>query len=415
MTSIETLRGKQLRIQKVARTKIRQLNDTTPDADAAKIESDFEVLMREHDAIDNQIEDRTARLNQQPDPRRPNLGGSSPGVDEASDDEEEGFSLAPYRRMKTWAQARTDDEYQGLTLGKYLRSMIVGAKTDVEHRALAGGTDSAGGYTTPTILSATLIDMLRASSVLNAAGAVTVPLRSDSNVIAAVASDPVPVWRVENAAVTESDPTFRSVTLTPRSLAVLTRVSFELMQDSLNLEQQLPLILATALAKELDRVGLLGTGAAPQPRGIANTVGIGTLALGAALTTYAPLVSARTAVLTANAGMPTAYIMHPRDEGKYAGLVDGQGQPLMGPKAVTDIPFLTTSAIPVNGGVGTDESTIFCGNFAQMLMGVRTDIRIEVLKERYMDNLQYGLVAHLRADVAVQHAGAFFTITGVAG
>jgi HK97 family phage major capsid protein len=415
MMSIETLRGKQLRIQKVARTKIRELNDTTPAADAAKIESDFEVLMREHDTLDSQIEDRAARLKEQPDPRRPSLGGTSPGIDVGADDEEEGFSLAPYRRMKTWAQARSDDEYQGLTLGKYLRSMIVGAKTDVERRALAGGTDSAGGYTTPTILSATLIDMLRASSVLNAAGAVTVPLSSDSNVIAAVATDPVPVWRAENAAVAESDPTFRSVTLTPRSLAVLTRVSFELMQDSLNLEQQLPLILATALAKELDRVGLLGTGTAPQPRGIANTVGIGTLAHGAALTNYAQMGAARTAVLTANAGMPTAYIMHPRDEGKFVGLVDSTGQPLIGPKPITDIPFLTTSAIPVNGGAGTDESTIFCGNFAEMLLGVRTDIRIEVLKERYMDNLQFGLVAHLRADVAVQHAGAFFTITGVQG
>jgi hypothetical protein len=36
-----------------------------------------------------------------------------------------------------------------------------------------------------------------------------------------------------------------------------------------------------------------------------------------------------------------------------------------------------------------------------------------VLRERYADSNQYGLVAHMRFDIAVQHAAAFHSITGV--
>ena len=136
-----------------------------------------------------------------------------------------------------------------------------------------------------------MIDKLRAESVMVAAGARTVPLTSDNLSIAKLATDPTPAFRAENAAIAESDPTFSSVTLTPRSLAVMTKVSRELFEDSLNLESELPRILSVAMAKEMDRIGLLGSGSAPEPRGIANQSGIGTTALDAALTSYAPLSS----------------------------------------------------------------------------------------------------------------------------
>ncbi len=57
-------------------------------------------------------------------------------------------------------------------------------------------------------------------------------------------------------------------------------------------------------------------------------------------------------------------------------------QPLMAPKPFEAIRMLTTTAIPTDGGAGSDESTIFMGNFNHLLIGIRSDIRIEVLKER---------------------------------
>jgi HK97 family phage major capsid protein len=187
-----------------------------------------------------------------------------------------------------------------------------------------------------------------------------------------------------------------------------------LLEDSLNIGTALPDVLAAAMALELDRVALLGTGTAPQPRGIAATVGIGTFAQNALIANYANLSKARTGILSANAGPVSAYIIHPRDEGTFTELVDGDGQPLNAPRAVADIPVLTTTAIPINGGAGSDESTMFADNFAHLMLGIRQDIRIELLKtSAYASNLQYTFVAHMRADVAVAHAGAFYTLTGV--
>ena len=167
------------------------------------------------------------------------------------------------------------------------------------------------------------------------------------------------------------------------------------------------------MAKEMDRIGLLGSGSAPEPRGIANQSGIGTTALDAALSSYAPLLTAQTGILSANAGPVSAMIAHPRDMGDLAGLTDTTNQPLNAPATLAGIPMLTTTAIPTDGGTGSNESTIFVGNFSHVMIGVRSGVRVDVLRERYADSHQYGLVAHMRFDIAVQHAAEFHTITGV--
>ena len=79
-----------------------------------------------------------------------------------------------------FVQAKSPSEFNSLSLGKYLRGMTLGATSDLEHRALSEGTDSAGGYTVPTVLSAQLIDMLRADSVIMRAGAQAVPMARDN-------------------------------------------------------------------------------------------------------------------------------------------------------------------------------------------------------------------------------------------
>ncbi|WP_172327844.1 phage major capsid protein [Mangrovicoccus sp. HB161399] len=412
---------------------IEKITDGVPESRQSEIENTFNVLMEAVNDLEGERDYRNSIGNR--DPREhdgtipPPIGrpdGTAKGVDDGSysyfgervrTEEDEILSklLGPEDRMTTWAQAASPDPYRGLSLGGYLRSMIVGAKTDTERRALAEGSDSAGGYTVPTTLSSQLIDKMRAASVVNAAGARMVPLTSDDHVIARLATDPVPAWRTENSAVTESEPTFDSVPLQPKSLAVLTKISFELMEDSVNLQTELPRIMSVALAKELDRVALIGSGTAPEPRGVANTVGIGTTAHDDAISSYIPLVRARTGILSANAGPVSAIIMHPRDEGAIAEMVDTNGNPLIMPRVLEPIPVLTTTALPIDGGVGTNESSVIVGNFRHLLIGMRTNITVTVLREHFAGNMQYGLLAYMRADVAVSQPGAFHTITGVQG
>ena len=406
---------------------VDQVSDGTPEKKAAELEAAYDRLSDFIGEISSELDRRSAAGVKTPisDPSAPDTSRipavverSAPAGDWGYDcavNGDEAFALRSDQPMTAWAAARGAEDYADLSLGRYFRSMAIGAKTDVERRALSEGTDSAGGFTVPTILSSQLIDALRAASVVQRAGAQTVPLTSDNQSIAKVASDPAPAFRNEAAAVAESDPTFSAVTFTPRSLMVMVKVSRELLDDSLNIGSALPNMITAAMAAEMDRVALEGTGVAPQPTGLRLQSGIGNTALNAALTSYAPLLTAQTGILTANGGPVNAIIAHPRDAGTLAGLTDTTGQPLNVPPAIAGVPMLTTSSIQVDAGSGNDESNIYVGNFANLMIGMRNDIRVEVLRERFADTHQYAFVAHMRFDIAIAHAASFHKISGITG
>lgn len=399
---------------------IATVTDDTPEARAAEIEVAFDALTA---IADDCAVDKDAR-NERGDrgpwagvdlSKRPEFEErSSPAVDGGDNvDMPAAYSLRSGQPMRQWAQARSHEE--GITPGAFLRAIVTGAKSETEQRALAGGTDAAGGYTVPTLTSAQLIDLARANMVLDAAGAQTMPLDSAENVVAKVTADPTPAWRIENSAVNESDPTFGGVILKPKSIAVMVKASVELMNDSLNLETELPNVLAKAMAQEIDRAGLIGSGSDPEPLGIVNYSGLtSNTYAGGALAGYGPIMTARGALHGANERLG-AVIMASRDENALASLTATDGQPLNMPQVLQGVPMLHTTAIPTDGGAGSDESQIICGDFSQLLIGVRSSIRVEVLRERYMDNLQFGLIAHARVDFAAAREGAFTVLDSVTG
>lgn len=406
----------------LAQSTIDKITDGTSMEEARDLEAAYEAIMAAHDECVGEMDVRGQLGDKSPrstggDPRRPmppdmSVRGDGGAIEEA---EEPSPLLTPEQRMADRLSNRSN-ELRGLTLGRYLRAMVAGASNEQERRALVEGTDSAGGYTVPEVLSANLIDLMRARTVAIRAGARTVPLTSDRNHVAKLASDPVPVWRAEAGTVSESDPTFTRVTFEPKSLAVLVKVSRELLEDSLNLETDLPRILAAAMAQELDRVVFLGTGTGDEPSGLDTIAGVQSLAHDAAIENYSPLVTARKMLMAKNVEQVTAYVMHSDLEAEFGGLVDTTGQPLRHPP-ILDRPaplnLLTTTQLPTNLGTDSNESTIYAGDFRQLVIGMRSNIRIEVLRERYADTLEYGFLCFMRADVAAVHPQAFCRITGV--
>ena len=304
-----------------------------------------------------------------------------------------------------------------LEIGDMMRSMIMGGGTDEIRNVLAEGTDSAGGYTVPQVLVEKFIDRMRAASVCVTAGAKTILLDTQKTSIARLETDPTPAWRAENAAVAESDPTFGTVLFTARSLAVMVKVSRELVEDSINVGEALTSALSNALALELDRVALLGSGTPPEPAGIFNTSGILSQSQGtngAALTGFGPLVTAWGALAAYNCA-PNAMIMAPRTRTTLGGLLATDNQPLNAPPIIAGIPMLVTSQMPITQtqGTATNASSIIVGDFTKLMIGVRTGLRLELLKERYAENMQYAFVAHLRADIGVEQPKAFLKLIGV--
>jgi HK97 family phage major capsid protein len=303
-------------------------------------------------------------------------------------------------------------------IGDICRALALGPKTDVEKRALSEGTQSAGGYGVPVITSAALIDAMRAkSSVLNA-GAKVVPLESNKVVMATIATDPTAAWRAENAAVSESDPVFGNVQFTAQTLAFYFKTSVELLQDSVNLNEAVQAVIAGAMAGELDRVCLLGSGAGTEPKGLKNIAGVGSVSMGtngAALTNYDPFVDAISTMLTANASLPTAFIMAPRTYAAAAKLKLTTNDPMRKPALIENIPFIPCSRLPINETQGSSSlaSRVILGNFAEAMIGIRQDVVVRTLTERFADTGQVAFLAWFRGDFQVRHAASFSQIVGV--
>jgi HK97 family phage major capsid protein len=321
-----------------------------------------------------------------------------------------------------WLQARgafEGVETEGLSFDRFLRGMATADWTGANHeRALAESTIGAGGALVPSPLSARVIDLARNATRVFQAGAITVPMTAQTLALARLTSEGTPAWKSENAAITAADMVFDRVTFTARTLVRLITLSVELFEDAdPSSEDVIARAFAGQMAVELDRVALLGTGTAPEPRGVLNQSGVTLTAHGAngtAITNYDWWLDAKGTVLAGNFE-PNAHIQAPRSSTSLSKLKEATTNAYMAPPAGM-LPMLTTKSVPINVTVGTstDTSYIFTADWSNLLVGIRTDFRLRFLGERYLaDNLQYAFLAYLRADVQLAQPTAFVVDTGV--
>ena len=221
------------------------------------------------------------------------------------------------------------------------------------------------------------------------------------------------VWHSEGATIAPSDATLGKITLDAKVLAGLVVLSRELLED----DDQLRQAFAAVMATKVDQAALYGTGTAPEPRGVKNTYGITTASLGAngaALGSYDPLVDAA-GTLRDNNEDPTAVIYSPRSARALAKPKDTTNQPLAVPGYYLDrLSRFETNQVPNTLTQGTSNlaSDIFTADFRQLFIGVRTQLQIQILTDKYADTGQIGLVAWWRGDVAVARPKAFHVTSG---
>lgn len=313
------------------------------------------------------------------------------------------------------------DSEEDSGLAAFFRGIAGGRTTEAIRNSLSEGTDSAGGHAVPTWLLPGILSALTPASSMLSAGANIGVLQQpgDSFKIAAVDTVPTAAWRAENGNLSESDPTFRAVTVVPRSLAFIFKVSRELLMDAPGMEQALRIAIAQAFAKEIDRAGLIGTGTAPEIRGILNTTGVNTYSMGTngdQLENYAPIIRASRLIADDNAPAPNAIITSTREDETIALFADTTGQPLRRPPSLESMQFLATSQIPVNEDQGTAEnvaSTMFLGKYSLATFYMREQMSVQKLNELYAAAGQVGFACHARVDLALAYPAAFCTIRGV--
>jgi HK97 family phage major capsid protein len=410
--------------------------DERRDPTADEVERTDRLLGR-MDALADQIE---AELDKKQERLTPfYLMGGREGMGERSDYEVEDRIIPAEMSFRQYAVANrdrfgrmADPQFDNIKLGQFIRALISGPKNEAERRALTEGSDSAGGHTVPVITLANFIDALAARTVVFRSGARRVMLETDESKIARMASDPVAGWRSEGSTVCASDPTFEAVTFKPKSLAVLFKASRELWDDSLNIEAMVERAVGRSFAVQLDKGALVGSGSSVnQPLGLFGSTAVPSVSLdttggnGGAITSFNPFLDALEVLQGNNIDVPVSRLraaMAPRTYRSVVGLrsTGGDGQPPQPPPAIRSLiegGLEVTTSIPTNQAAGgsteADASAIFMGDYSSMLIGVRSDLRLEILKERYADRLQFGILGYARYDVQHEHPESFVKITDV--
>jgi HK97 family phage major capsid protein len=268
-----------------------------------------------------------------------------------------------------------------------------------------------------------VIDLARNQTRVMQAGAITVPMTSQTLALARLTGEGAPAWKTEGASITAADLTFDRVTFTARTLVRRVDLSVELFEDSdPSAEDVIARSFAGQLAVELDRAALLGSGTPPEPTGVRNQSGVTVTAHGAngtAITTttaYDWHLDAIGAVRAAGFE-PNAHIQAARTSTSLSKLREATTSAYLAPPPNL-LPVYVTKSVPITLTVGTstDTSLIFTAQWDQLMVGIRTDFTLRFLGERFLaDSLSYSFVAYLRADIQLAQPSAFVVDTGVRG
>jgi len=402
--------------------KIRDLLDTSELESRAlsrRERAELDQLQADAEKLGNQIRAAGGEFN-------PRLAQGVPLGDDAGTAD----VLTREQRMSDWLRARGRDtlpsgleelgDPERFSLGRMVRGACTGVweGAELERRALSEGVLGQGGALVPTALSATLLDRVRNAAQVFNAGALTVPMETPTLNLARLGTGSSVAWKAENAAIAQSSMGFERVTLTAQALPILVTLSAELSEDlSPSAADLIEHEMAQALSLELDRAALRGSGVAPEPKGIRNQTGVTIQSLGAngASLLWDHLIDGATNVRNLNLE-PNAMIAASRTWGALGKQKLSTGEYVPPPPILADVRRLTSNQVAVNltQGTANNASEVYIGSFENLLIGIRTDLRLQVrvLSERFMDAMQYGLICWIRADVALAHPEAFDVVVG---
>ena len=269
------------------------------------------------------------------------------------------------------------------------------------HNVLSEGTDADGGYLVPEDFERDIVTQLEAENVIRSVAKV-ITTQHERKIPVAVGHS-VAQWTAENAAYTESNPTFGQKQIDAFKLTDLCRVSVELLQDSaFPIEDYLMREFARAFGIAEEQAFCVGTGTG-QPTGIftenGGTVGV-TAAASNAITVeeLISLVYALKSPYRRNA----KFLMNDATISLIRKLKDNNGAYLWQPSVQAGEPdrllgyeIYTSPYVPT---VAADAFTVAFGDFKNYWIADRAGRTVQRLNELYATNGQIGYVATERVD-----------------
>ena len=302
--------------------------------------------------------------------------------------------------------------------GFYVPSQIM-FKRDIATTSTYG---SGSNLISTDHLAAEYIDALRANLVIAGLGARMLQgLRGNVSIPALNAKTSVG-FVAENAAPgSEGAPTFRAVTMSPKTLLQYVDISRRLaMQSDPSVEQLVRDDMTRQFAAKIDEVAIEGSSGGAEPTGILATSGIGAVTIGTngGALTYAKVVELEKEVAVDNAlAGNLAYLTNPkvvasmRTTPRQATGVEGNFI-LNDSNMVLGYDVASTTLVPsdLTKGSGSALSALIFGNFNDLMIGMFGGL--DVLVDPYTGSSTGAIRVALYqdVDVAVRHAESFAAI-----
>lgn len=213
-------------------------------------------------------------------------------------------------------------------------------------------------------------------------------------------------WITEGQPVPEGQMSFDGVTLTPKHVGGKTEMSRQLLQQSSpGIEQLVREDLSFLIAKQIDRAIINGFGAAGEPRGILNTLGIQTADMPDTWLEVLAMLQKLDDVEIANGRWLTTSTIRTLLAGTEKVVGSGSGFLYQG-GTLADLPLTTSKNVP--------EKKLILGDFSQVLLGVwsEVDILVNPFAEPAYSRGGVQVRAMATVDTAVRHPQGFVVATG---
>ena len=341
-----------------------------------------------------------------------------------SKDESKEYSLARgIKAMATgdWSDAGFEKEVSETISkqnGKQARGLFVPSDISWGKRDLTQGSATAGGNLVATdLLAGNFIEALRSRSYVREAGATVLSGLVGDVAIPSMNAVTTAYWVAENGAPTEGAPTYRQVTMNPKTVSAYVDISRHLMhQATPNIDQIVRNDIVKSLATAVDKGALVGTGSSNQPTGITATSGIGSVAIGTngGAPTWASVVEVWETVATDSADMGAlAFFTTPKIVSKLmqtakvsstdSVMIMNTQDNLMGYK------LYSTSQLPddLTKGNQSASSPLIFGNFNDLIIGEWGNLDVQVDPYSLSTTGATRIASFYDVDIAVRHAQSF--------
>jgi HK97 family phage major capsid protein/HK97 family phage prohead protease len=322
---------------------------------------------------------------------------------------------------KAGAELEASDEISR-RLGREARGFFI--PTDVLMRDLTVGTASAGGNVAGTTHQASeYVDALRAQLVTGGLGAKVIHAtnRGDLSIPGANATANVE-FVAENGEPTEGAPTFRQITMSPKTVAGYVDMSRKLIiQSDPAIDQLIRADMFAGIAAKIDEVAIEGAGS-NEPTGITQTAGIGSVAMGTdgAAITYGATVDLIGQVSQDNALQGNlAYITTPQviTKMRQTAKVSSTDSVMImdDPDRLNGYRVLPSSLVPSDlaKGTGTNLNAMVFGNWRELILAFWSGIDVTVDTATFSKSGGVRLAFFQDVDVAVRHAESFAAILDI--